>query len=210
MQKWRASILGIVCTVVIALPAAAQAQDLRKPSLRLNVPSFAGPSYIVPSFAATFGWSSTTTHEPGGVALVEQQEVWSFWLGVNLHPSATPLSLYGSAGLEIEPTVLSDGRSAVYFMPSVRAGAAVIKCGQDDIGYSNVMFPCASVYAIGGVRPPSLDRSWAARVGVGVSSPWVTLAGAYGGILLPGILEFVSEHGPDGHTQAIVRFGVGW
>jgi len=215
MQKRRTGIFGAVLTIafsatLILAPESAEAQEVGNRSSRLALPQLTGPSYLIPSFAATFGWSSTTTPEPGGVALVDQKEVWSFWLGLNLHPSATPLSLYGSAGVEIEPTTLSDGRSAVYFMPSVRAGAAAIKCGEDDFGYANAMFPCLSVYAIGGIRPRSFDRSWAARVGVGVSSPWVTLAGAYGGILLPGIFEFVTEHGPDGHSQAIFRLGIGW
>ncbi len=97
----------------------------------------------------------------------------SLWLGVRA--IAGPdldrwWAPFASLGLEVEPHALWDGRSATYYIPTLRVGAAMVPdadWGLED--WRNPTYVPLHVYGSVGARSRSLTNQAALRLGVGLN-----------------------------------------
>ena len=117
------------------------------------------------------------------------------------------LSFIGG-GMESEHHELDDGRSLTYFMPMLQSGLSFTGC-YDDIGLLAATIPCARIYGMAGYRPAPPSRSGSLRLGIGVSSLWLTGLAASAEFLLPSHYEFITELDGHGNSLFMFRLGIG-
>lgn len=188
---------------VLAMPHTASAEHLegiRKAWHQINPYT----TYLTPTFSINGGYSSETL-DP----LFDDSFHFSMWSGLELHPMAGATSPYVAFGIETEFHDTTTGGEAVYFMPMARAGVSWTQCLNDETSYLSTMFPCLSIYGIGGLRPASPNREVAMRLGLGIKSPFITFLGLGASIALPSHYEFIVESSPGSYDEPIFIFRIG-
>lgn len=162
-----------------------------------------GQLLFAPNFAAHIGYSSRYMIDGSN----RKNAHLALYGGIsgNMVLTRNVLSFVGG-GVEMEHHKLNESRSVTYFMPMFQSGLSFTGC-YDEVGVLAAMFPCARIYGMAGYRPAPPNRSGSLRLGVGVSSIWLTALAASAEFLLPSHYEFITEI--DGHGNRLLMFRVG-
>lgn len=127
----------------------------------------------------------------------------SLWLGARavLGPEeGSDFVPFASLGLEVEPHSLWDGRTATYYIPTLRLGTAWIVDGDwrlDDL--RNLTFLPFHAFGSVGVRSRSLSNRAALRVGAGVNM-----------LVMPFEIGFVAEFEEAAEPKWGVKLSMGF
>ncbi len=169
---------------------------------------FGLPGYLLPHFGVGYSFG---TRVADGI-IDDSLNAPSAWLGVTYYAQRSRVTPMLQLSVEFEHRVTPTDTSLTYIMPTARVGLGWIGCldDTDSPNYESAWLPCATLYALGGIRPGDDDRRpMAGRVGVGVNIPFLALAGCYGGFVLPSMFEGIIELDTMGRPSYIFRIGLG-
>ena len=198
MRRWGITFGALI--LLLALSATASAQHL---SLSKSVDE---QTVLVPSLGLNIG--SMTRYQAGREGS-QSRPHFSVFAGAALYPRVSEVSPFIAAGLEIEPIELPDERTGLYILPVIQAGVSVLGC-YDNLTPVTATFSCLKVYGITGIRPGIPGNLPYGRLGLGLNSFWITLAGLHGNAFLPSTLEAIVEMDPHGSRVLLFRMGLGF
>lgn len=198
MRRLGITIGVLFFLLVSSAPALAQDGALSQ--------SAEGRTLLVPSLSLNIG--SMTRYQAGREGS-QSRPHFSIFAGAALYPRVRNVNPFFAAGLEIEPIEFPDERSAIYLMPVMQAGLSVLGC-YDNLTPVTATFSCLKVYGIAGVRPGIPGNLPYGRLGLGLNSFWITLAGLHGNAFLPSTLEAIVEMDPHGSRVLLFRMGLGF
>ncbi|MEC9396360.1 MAG: hypothetical protein VX475_02060 [Myxococcota bacterium] len=198
MRRWGVTFGIFVLLLALSTPALAQRISLSK--------SVEERTVLVPSLSLNIG--SMTRYQAGRDGS-QSRPHFSVFAGGALYPRVSNVSPFIAGGLEFEPIELADERSGLYILPVVQAGVSVLGC-YDNLTAVTATFSCLKVYGIAGVRPGVPGNLPYGRLGLGLNSFWITLAGLHGNVFLPSTLEALVEMDPHGSRVLLFRMGLGF
>lgn len=121
------------------------------------------------------------------------------------------IASYIGAVVDMEWYELDEDRTALYIMPMMHVGMSVLANDDGEVpNWLSASFAYFKLYGMLGMRPAPRDRSPSVRLGLGMNSPWVTLAGLTGGAVLPSTLEGIYEVDMSGNRVYMLRVGIGF
>ena len=199
------ALVAVTCLVVLGLSSSALAQEQQATTTyRRSINNT--PLVLAPNFAGYLGFSNAGSRTDGPHTHL------SLWGGISGNLVVRPgLMTFVSGGVEIEHQELRDGREAMYMMPMFQSGISFTGC-HDTQRVLAAMIPCAKIYGLASFRPGMPGQNNALRLGVGVSSLWLSAIAIGAGAFLPSHYEYIVEsdlQNPE-RTVHMFRLGLGF